>query len=275
VPDRASVAIVIVSYNVRDELERCLSSLSSQRDATSTTITVVDNGSTDGTIEMLGSHWPRVALIETGANVGFARATNTGIRTTAAEFVLLLNPDTVVKPGALDALVHALRSRADAAAVGPRLLDGDGRPELSFGWPVSPIGELRQKLTLAAYRRGSPAVVRWIDRWTREPGARYWLSGACLLVRRSDLEAVGLLDERFFMYLEDVDLCLSLRRRGRAVLFVPAAEVCHLRGRSVSNNPAVETWRRRSQITYYGKWHPSWVPFLRFYARLRRSDFGD
>ncbi len=274
-PDLRSVAIIIVSYNVREELDACLGALPGQTRGFSTTITVVDTGSKDGTAAMLGERWPHVRLIEAGANTGFARANNMGVLATTSDLVLLLNPDTVMKPGALRTLVETLLRRDDAAAAGPRLVDANGRAELSFGWPASPLGELRQKLILAGYRQGISPAVRWVERWTRVAGSRYWVSGACLLLRRSDLHAVGLLDERFFMYLEDVDLCLSLRRRGRTVLFVPAAEVCHLRGRSVPSNPELERWRRRSQIEYYRKRHPMWAPLLRWYLRLRGRDSRD
>jgi GT2 family glycosyltransferase len=120
---------------------------------------------------------------------------------------------------------------------------------------------------MALYQRRVGAVVRRVEQWTREPGPREWLSGACLLLRRADLEAVGLLDERYFMYTEDVDLCVALLARGRTVLFVPDAEVVHLRGRSAGRNPATERLRRQSQLAYYAKHHPAWVPLLKLYLR--------
>jgi GT2 family glycosyltransferase len=101
------------------------------------------------------------------------------------------------------------------------------------------------------------------------------VSGACLLARRSDLEAVGLLDERYFLYTEDVDLCLALRKRGRRVLFVPSAEVTHLRGRSVGRNPRTEALRRQSQLAFYAKHHPAWVPLLRLYLLLTGKRSAD
>lgn len=265
--DTHSVAVVIVSYNVRAELDVCLQSLVAQTDPSDTEIVVVDNASSDATPEMVRERWPGVRLLDAGGNLGFARASNLGVRATTSEFVLLLNPDTIVPPGALAALVRALAMHPEAAAVGPRLIDGDGFPELSFGWPISPLGELRQKVIGGLYERRVGPVVRMIDRWTREAGPRNWVSGACLLVRRADLDAVGLLDERFFMYTEDVDLCVSLRRRGRQVLFLPHAEILHLRGRSRGHNPRTEQMRRDSHLAYYAKHHPRLLPVLRLYLR--------
>jgi N-acetylglucosaminyl-diphospho-decaprenol L-rhamnosyltransferase len=182
--------------------------------------------------------------------------------------VLLLNPDTVSPPAAIPTLVRGLAVHPEAAAAGPRLIDARGFPELSFGWAIGPWGELRQKLVGGLHRRRVRRVVRQVDQWARTAGPREWVSGACLLVRRADLEDVGLLDERYFMYTEDVDLCVSLRRRGRQILFVPQAEVLHLRGRSAGRNPTTERMRRLSQLAYYAKHHPRWVPLLRAYLRL-------
>jgi GT2 family glycosyltransferase len=268
VPDAASLAIIIVSYNVRDELDGCLRSVVGRADPFATEVVVVDNGSHDGTVKMVRERWPAVRVIEAPGNVGFSRANNLGIRATASDFVLLLNPDTVVQPSAIQTLMRTLGSRHDAAAVGPRLVDGDGIPELSFGWRIGPLGELRQKIVGGLHRRGVGPVRRLVDRWTRAAGTREWVSGACLLIRRTDLASAGLLDERYFMYTEDVDLCVSLRRRGRAILFVPDAEVIHLRGRSAGRNPQTERLRRVSQLAYYAKHHPSWLPLLRAYLRV-------
>ena len=236
-PERPSLAIVIVSYNVRAELDACLRSIVENEPALAGQICVVDNGSRDGTPEMLRETWPRVRLVEPGGNLGFARGNNAGIRETSSDLVLLLNPDTLVSRGAITTLVERLMADARAAAVGPRLVDQDGAAELSFGWALGPLGELRQKLLVGLYHRRVGPVVRRVERWTREPGPREWLSGACLLVRRDDLVAAGLFDERYFMYTEDVDLCASLRALGKTVHFVPEAQITHLRGRSAGRNP--------------------------------------
>jgi N-acetylglucosaminyl-diphospho-decaprenol L-rhamnosyltransferase len=228
----------------------------------------VDNQSTDGTLSVIRERWPMVQVIEAGSNLGFARANNLGVAATASEYVLLLNPDTIVPPGALQALLRALAGHPAAAVAGPRLLDDRDFPELSFGPPISPWGELKQKTLLALYQRRMRWIVNYVERLSRQAGERAWVSGACLLIRRADLDSVGGLDERFFMYTEDVDLCTSVRARGRQVIFVPHAEVRHLRGRSAGRNPETERLRRLSHLAFYEKHLPRWVGVLRLYLRV-------
>lgn len=254
------LSIVIVSYNARAELDACIASLVRNQPSVDLEILVVDNGSSDDTVHTVRTRWPAVRLIEAGGNVGFSKANNIGIRQSFGELVLLLNGDTIVPAGAIDALVATLDRRPDVAVVGPRLVDDRGRPELSFGRMISPFNELRQQL------RARTSVARLTSR-ERDVD---WVSGACLLVRRADAEAVGLLDERFFMYTEDVDFCAAVRARGRRVLFTPAAQIVHLRGRSRQTAPqATEAAYRRSQLAFYEKHHPRWAPLLRAYLWLR------
>jgi GT2 family glycosyltransferase len=265
------LSIIIVSYNSRDPLERCLRSLTATPSRVDREIVVVDNASTDGTAEHARDRWPGVRLIEAGGNVGFARANNIGIRQTFGELVMLLNPDTAVPGGVLDRLVAALDARPQAAVVGPRIVDHMGRPELSFGKMISPLAELRQKVLLVGNDRRLPIISSIVDRMTRRSRLVDWVSGACLLIRRSDLEAAGLLDERFFLYTEDVDLCASVRARGREVWFIADAEIVHQRGRSIATaRRASEQAYRRSQIAFYEKHHPAWAPFLKAYLKLKR-----
>lgn len=255
------LTIVIVSYNAAGDLRRCLASLHDAPPAISHQIVVVDNASRDESVAAARA-WPDVRVIEAGGNLGFARANNLGIRQSASELVLLLNSDTVVPAGAIDRLVADLRAHPEAAIAGPRLVDAGGRAELSFGRMIGPLNELRQKLLARAPAR--------VERMTRRPCCPDWVSGACLLVRREDAEAAGLLDEGYFMYAEDVDLCAAVRARGRRVLFSPAAQITHLRGRSRASAPAATAQAyRRSQIRFYEKHHPRWAPWLRAYLRLR------
>jgi N-acetylglucosaminyl-diphospho-decaprenol L-rhamnosyltransferase len=259
------LAIVIVSFNAAADLAACLDSLLAAPPATPHDIVVVDNASSDGNRDVVAAR-PGVRLIALHQNVGFARANNVGIRTTTGDLILLLNSDTIVPPGAVDALVAALRAGHRVAAAGPRLIDGDGQPELSFGDMVAPLAELRQKRLLAAAARDEAEALAEIDRRTRRRGFPDWVSGACLLVTRADAEAVGLFDERYFMYLEDVDFCAALRARGRRILFTPEVTVTHLCGRSRRAAPAATNRAYRdSHRAFYAKHHPLWAPLLRLY----------
>jgi N-acetylglucosaminyl-diphospho-decaprenol L-rhamnosyltransferase len=265
-----TLSIVIVSYNAPDDLKHCLESLRAAPPRIQHDITVVDNASTVGGLEAIRSRWPEVTFIVLDRNRGFAAGNNAGIRATAGEWLLLLNSDTVVPAGALDTLISRLLAHPSAGAAGPRLIDRSGRAELSFGPSISPLGELRQKAVGALYDRGIAPIAGWVERQTRREQYVDWVSGACLLVSRRDAESVGLLDERFFLYTEDVDFCAALRARGRRILFAPASEITHLRGRSRASDAAgANAAYRRSQIAFYEKHHPRWAWLLRAYLRLK------
>jgi GT2 family glycosyltransferase len=264
------LSIIVVTYNSRGHIDRCLTSIVGTPSTIDREIVIVDNASPDGTAAAVRQRWPAVCVVDTGGNIGFGRANNTGIRRSSGELVLLLNPDTVVSPGAIETMVAALDARPDAGVIGPRLVDGTGRAELSFGSMIGPLAELRQKLLVIGNDAGVPLVHGYVDRATRKVRDVDWVSGACLLVRRADAEAAGLFDERYFMYAEDVDFCAAIRRSGKRVVFVPSAEVVHLRGRSASSRPmATEAAYRRSQLAFYQKHRPRWVPLLRAYLKLR------
>jgi GT2 family glycosyltransferase len=263
------VSIVIVSYNSHADLERCLASLHEPSPHVTHEIIVVDNDSSDGSAGA-ARHWRDVRVIELDANRGFAAASNIGIREGASDLVLLLNSDTIMPPGATDTLVRELRSRPDVAVVGPRLVDATGRPELSFGRMISPLAEWRQKRLMQGLDRHDPEALRRVESMTRQEQWPDWVSGACLLVRRTDAETAGLIDERYFLYLEDVDFCAAIRAGGRRVLFTPSVEIVHLRGRSAARAPAATSAAyRRSQLAFYQKHHPTFARLLRIYLRAR------
>jgi N-acetylglucosaminyl-diphospho-decaprenol L-rhamnosyltransferase len=264
------LAIVIVSFNARDELARALGSLTSAPPATSHVVVVVDNASTDGAPEMARERFPGIRVLDAGGNAGFARANNIGIGATSSELVLLLNPDTCVPAGAIDRLVAWLDRTPDADVAGPRLVDEKGRAELSFGSMYGPWTEARRKAALALDERGVGALRRWIERATSRQRDADWVSGACLLVRRSAGDAVGWLDERYFMYAEDVDFCAAVRARGGRVVFTPAAEIVHLRGRSGLSRPGPtrDAWRA-SHLAFYRKHRPRWARVLEWYLKVR------
>lgn len=263
------LSIIIVNFNGGGHLQRCLASLAAHPAQAHRETIVVDNASTDGS-EAHATRFAGVRLVALPENAGFSAGNNAGIRASSGDLLLLLNNDTIVGAGALDALVARLEAHPEAGIAGPRLVDAEGRAELSFGPMISPLGELRQKVILALHRAGSGPVGRWVERGTRRERFVDWVSGACLLVHRDTAEDAGLLDERFFLYTEDVDFCATVRARGRKVLFAPAAEIVHLRGRSRAT--AVEQSNaayRRSHLAFYQKHHPRLVPLLRAYLHLK------
>ncbi|PYQ20538.1 MAG: glycosyltransferase family 2 protein [Acidobacteria bacterium] len=247
------VSAVVVSYNTREDLLRCLDSLRRHAGLPCQVI-VVDNASADGSAEAVASAFPEVRLIGNAENAGFSRANNQGLREAKAAYVLFLNSDAELTAGALPALAATLDARPRLGAVGPRLQSADGTVEVSFGPPLTPIAEWRQRRLVRGVKRRRTTAMRRIEAEAaveREPA---WLSAACLLARREALDAVGGFDEGFFLYEEDVDLCIRLRQAGWGVLFTPSARVIHHLGRSMqSDRPRARLEYQRSHLRYYGK----------------------
>jgi N-acetylglucosaminyl-diphospho-decaprenol L-rhamnosyltransferase len=214
---------IVVSYNSRDVLRRCVAPLAERPEVR---VIVVDNASVDGSLDVLDGA-PVVTLAQP-RNEGFARACNVGWRSSDAPFVLLLNPDAVLTWTALRVLIRALEEDPDVGVVGPRLERPDGALELSQHRFPRLSTTYGQALFLhRLFRRARfEDDVRDAGAYAR-PQRPDWLTGACLLVRRSVLEALGGLDERFFLYREDVDLCRRVRDRSLAVRYEPRAVALH------------------------------------------------
>ncbi len=235
--------IVIVNYRTAGLTIDCLRSLQGEvKLLPGARVVVVDNASGDGSAETLTAavvehawgDWASVLPLE--HNGGFAAGNNAAIEPAlrAAEppqYVLLLNPDTVVRPGALGALVEFLETKAEVGIVGSRLEDPDGKPQRSaFRFPSIP-GELEGGMRLGL-------VSKILSRWVVAPPVpdkacpTDWVSGACLLARREVFETVGLLDDRYFLYFEEVDFCKRAKRAGWPCWYLPAARVVHLEGQT-------------------------------------------
>ena len=232
------IAAVLVNYNAGSELVLALQSLVDDLANRAWEAVVVDNASSDGSASFADAFAPRVRLIRNATNVGFARAVNQGVAASSAPLVLIMNPDCRVNAGAVGALQAQLDAHDACAVVGPRVLDPDGTvqgsargdPDMLTGlfgrtgrlrewFPLVPAAR-RNVVSDAAIGNGAPSVV--VD----------WVSGACMLVRRSAFEAVGGFDEGYFMYWEDADLCRRLRARGHHVRYVPGATAVHRVGHS-------------------------------------------
>ena len=254
------LSIIVVSYNTRELLARCLNSLVVAASRTAHETIVVDNASRDGSVEMLEREFPGVTSIVNSANLGFARAANQGIRASRGQFLALVNSDAEAAPESLDALAAFLRDRPTVGAVGPRLLLPDGRAMNSFFRfpsllrPYLNIERLRW-IVGDSFSLSYPATSP-----LREKGGEVgWLSGACLVLRRKALDQVGLLDEHFFMYFEDTDLCRRLRHGGWSVWYFPGTQVLHRVGQSSGGEGDRERLRlelRRSCLHYFRTHHP-------------------
>jgi GT2 family glycosyltransferase len=234
--------VVIVSWNARDDLLACLRSL--QTVTLPLEVVVVDNASADGSAAAAGTAAPHARVIEAGDNLGFARACNLGWRATSAPYVLFLNPDAEVTPGAVEALEALLEARPEVGIVGPATRYADGSPQVSFGPDLTPLGEWRQQRRVRGVRARDPRVLAALETQISREHEPAWVSASCLLARRSLLETLAGFDERFFLYEEDVDLCLRALRAGARVVFTPSARVVHRLGRSMDRGS------RRARIEY-------------------------
>lgn len=240
--DAPLLSVVIVSWNVRDDLRECLQSLLGTGDLGSGTgkqlseieVIVVDNASMDGTAETVRREFPQVKLIVNDENLGYTKANNIGIRQSRGKYILLLNPDTVVKPNALQALIECAEAHPDAGIIGAKLLNPDGSIQRSArSFPDIGAGLFRNTF-LGRLFPNNPFVRRYLltDFSYDEVREVDWVSGAAMLVRRELFERIGLLDERFWAYCEDVDLCWRAWQAGFKVLFCPNAVIVHKIGRS-------------------------------------------
>ncbi|HEY3396319.1 MAG TPA: glycosyltransferase family 2 protein [Armatimonadota bacterium] len=247
--------VVIVTYNVRELLLPCLDSL----DGPSPRVIVVDNASADGTVEALRSGAPQVMVLANTENVGFARANNQALRLVAERYVCLLNPDTVVRPGALARLVETLEAHPTLGLVGPKLLNPDGSLQ-SAGLRFPTLGSLAGQLIPWERRPRRPRASRGEDGGAVECD---WVIGACMVMRRELLDQVGLLDETYFMYGEEKDLCYRAKQAGWGVACVPSAEVIHYGGQSAEQVP-VQSYLAYldSQFHFLGKFYAAGYRWL-------------
>ena len=247
------VSAIVVSYNTRDDLLRGLEALLAQT-GVSLDVIVVDNASTDGSVDAVRGRHPEVRLIVNTANLGFSRANNLGLRAARGPHVLVVNSDCEVRPGAVGTLCAILEARPDVAIVGPRTVGTDGAPQVSFGPSLTPLAEWRQGQLVRGVKAGDAAALRRARALADHEQEPDWVSASCFLARREALDAVGGFDESFFLYEEDVDLCLRVRRAGWRVVYTPTAEVVHHLGRSMDRAPALARLEyHRSHLRFYAK----------------------
>jgi N-acetylglucosaminyl-diphospho-decaprenol L-rhamnosyltransferase len=250
----ADAAIAIVNYNAGRYLWRCIASIFARAGDASLDVLVVDNASHDGSAVAAVEAFPSVRLIENASNRGLSAAWNQGIRETRAPWIFLPNPDVELWEGTVADLVRVGESRPDVAVVGPLVRNADGTVYES-GRMIPSVGQALGHAFLGPFAPGNrfSRTYRMVD-WDRgQPREVDWVSGSCMLLRRAALEEVGLFDESFFLYAEELDLTTRLRAAGWKVLFTPEVEVLHEGGVSTGRSRATHLMHSDSIYRYYAK----------------------
>jgi N-acetylglucosaminyl-diphospho-decaprenol L-rhamnosyltransferase len=238
-----SWAAVVVSYESGSLLVDCVRSLLADTDATPggagvPELVVVDNGSVDGSVTSLRAAFPDVTVVDPGGNLGYATAANRGIAATTAPVVVVSNADLVVAPGTAAAMLARFDAEPDLAAVGPALLNPDGSQYPSARAHASTTDAVGHAVLGRLFPRNRfTRRYRQLDAHWDRPRDVDWVSGAFMFLRRSALDSVGGWDERYFMYMEDFDLCWRLRRLGWRVAYEPGGRVTHVQGASTKTRP--------------------------------------
>jgi N-acetylglucosaminyl-diphospho-decaprenol L-rhamnosyltransferase len=229
------ISIIIVNYNTADLLATCLNSVEPWSDL-GLEVIVVDNASQDDSAAMVIQDFPWVSLIANESNAGFARANNQALKLSRREYVYFLNPDTVVQPGVFDAMIGFMESHTDVGLAGTRILNPNGSVQSSVERRYP--GERRAQTDL----RGLPGDIAWV-------------LGASMIARRAIVEDLGGFDEDFFLYGEEQDLCLRIRKAGWKIGFIPDAVVVHWGGQSERSTSTEDLWRKKftAESLFYRK----------------------
>jgi hypothetical protein len=252
------VSIVIVSYDGRDTLSECLASLEGSDAAVETETIVVDNASSDGTPDVIRARFPWVRVVGNSANLGYARAVNQGIGLSSGRYVLVVNPDVTVRPGSIERLVRFMDEHDDAGVAASKLLNPDGTLQYSCRRFYTFLTLLLRRGLLGRIFRNSRAVADYLmlDYDHEESRPVDWVIGACMMVRREALRDIGLMDERFFLYFEDVDWCYRTWQGGWRVYYVPQSVMVHRHTRASAQIrlPRQVVAHGLSLFHFYEKW---------------------
>jgi GT2 family glycosyltransferase len=251
--DHVDISIIIVNWNTRDLLSQCLESVyATVRDLTFEVV-VVDNASSDGSAEMIRERFPQARLIENDVNSGFARANNQGIAQSHGQFLLLLNSDTILQAEAVAKMVAFMKAYPMAGIVGAYIRNPDGTPQRCFGAFPTVVSE-----SICAWGLDSRLpFARWFVARPIEPNGHLetdWVLGAALMIRRKTLEQIGVLDENYFMYSEEIDLCYRVKKAGWRNFILGTAHIIHLGGQSTRQMSAtMKAQLFLSKLRYFRK----------------------
>ena len=269
--ETVDVSIVIVSFNTKDLTRQCLEHVQKHAAAVRHEVLVVDNASGDGSADMVAAEFPRVHLVRSNENKGFAGGNNPAMKIARGRYILLLNSDAFLAEGVLEKTIDYMDDHPRIGVLGCRLTDPDGTLQPSARMLPGPLNKILHITGLAARFSKSKFFGRvdytWWDH--SEPRTVGWVVGAYFLIRRETMENIGVLDERYFLYFEEIDYCLTARRAGWEVVFYPHAEIVHIGGQSTIKVPGkisakgrqMVSIRLTSEFRYYRKMY-GWLRLL-------------
>lgn len=255
---RPQISTVIVNYNAHEFILLTLESLVRAIGNNHTEIIVVDNASTDGSIEQVRRYFPEIIIIQNSHNIGFAAANNIGLRQVKGEFVLLLNPDTMIAEDTFTTLLNFMTKTADAGAVGCKIINPDGSYSRDSRHSIpSPLTALWKQLGFQYLFPGSKVFGQYNLTYL-DPDKTYSLdaiSGSFMFLRRRAIEQVGFFDEDYFMYCEDIDYCYRLNRAGWKVYYCPDTVILHFKGESTPRKTIHSSWNFSHSLYLFYKKH--------------------
>jgi GT2 family glycosyltransferase len=236
------LSIIIVNWNTKEFLLPCVRSVLESEQGISSELIVVDNGSRDASANEVKMTFPFIRLAENQKNIGFAKAVNQWLQKASGRYILLLNPDTQIKGGTIGRLVSFMDSHPDTGVAGAQLLNSDGSKQNSIAnFPSLATELLNKRLLRGLFPKRYPGK----EKDYTEPVEVDSVIGACMVVRREAIERVGLLDEDYFLFLEETDWCYRMKRAGWKIYHVPDAEVYHFQGKSA------EKEKKRARVEYF------------------------
>jgi GT2 family glycosyltransferase len=265
------LSVVIVNYNTRDLLALCLASLQDHAPAVPYEIIVVDNASSDESSRMIQEDFPSVKCLASDTNLGFAAGHNRGVAQASGRVLLLLNPDTRVEEGVLDTLLAFLREHQDVGVLGCRQIDERSWPQLCYGRDPTMLTEWQRRNDTLGLARGNERVRNRVDGRYSGPSDVDWLTGACMMMRRQVYTRLGGMDEGYWLYFEDADLCRRVRRTGLRVVYHPGVSIFHYRGAAMQKFRPVSSVAYRAAQLRYVRIHRGMLPaaFVRLLLLIR------
>ena len=253
------ISFIIVNWNTKDLLLKCLDAIFRTVKETAFEIWLVDNGSSDGSVEAVRKTFSHVKIIENKTNLGFAAANNMALKRMGGRYALLLNTDTVLTKGAAHELYDFMQGNPEVAIACGQLLNSDGSRQNSIAnFPCMLSLISNETLLRLLFPHRFPSKRREYSM----PIEIESCIGACMMVRRRAMEEVGFLDERYFFFLEETDWAYQMKKAGWKVSFVPAARIFHAQGKSVGTRADAKIMFYRSRYAFFKKWHPGSYPFV-------------